>query len=591
MLAMRKLGVVLLALTWLARGQDDWTHTVRIAGHGLAPDRLEAIIHSAAETNVFGIEVDNDIPGRYESFLHPEQKLKDIRAMAEKAHAAGNRAFVYVAALECITANAAEQPHSFFKDHPDWVQRNLKGEPAMFGGGSAFWIKKGDEDVWISPYAAEWRKRYMELIRQIAATGIDGIWVDIPYWMTHFEGWEKSWASFDDATVEAFRAKTGLDARKDIRIGDFTDAGFRRWVDFRIASLTEFVKEIDSNVKAVNPRCMTIPEIYPGIEEPATVVGADVYELYPQVDAIAHEYQGGADVMAASKTPLDWFHYMIGMYCFRAFAEGKATWMLSYSWDGDKKVDPKEAMKKLFLAEVMAGANSYDAHGHVMSGSNDLGTRKAVFGWIRENEARLYRPRLPLAPVGVYFSPKTRNYFGQEYVEAFQQAMLSLMHAHREFQVVTPRTLGKFAGQILVLPNVRSLGEAEVKTLNALRASGKKVLVTGDSTAYPGERLASPGQVADALAGLNYKPAVEVAAGPFMSAQIASAEGRPSVFLANFQGRRESGVRVRFRSPAGARVFVLPYLGSATPLKAEREGEWLSVVVPEIDSGAVVWCE
>jgi hypothetical protein len=115
--------------------------------------------------------------------------------------------------------------------------------------------------------------------------------------------------------------------------------------------------------------------------------------------------------------------------------------------------------------------------------------------------------------------------------------------------------------------------------------------VTGDSTAYPGERLASPGQVADALAGLNYKPAVEVAAGPFMSAQIASAEGRPSVFLANFQGRRESGVRVRFRSPAGARVFVLPYLGSATPLKAEREGEWLSVVVPEIDSGAVVWCE
>jgi len=30
--------------------------------------------------------------------------------------------------------------------------------------------------------------------------------------------------------------------------------------------------------------------------------------------------------------------------------------MLSYSWDGQKNVDPKEAMKKLFLAEVMAGA-------------------------------------------------------------------------------------------------------------------------------------------------------------------------------------------------------------------------------------------
>jgi hypothetical protein len=26
----------------------------------------------------------------------------------------------------------------------------------------------------------------MERVRQIAATGIDGIYVDIPYWMTHF---------------------------------------------------------------------------------------------------------------------------------------------------------------------------------------------------------------------------------------------------------------------------------------------------------------------------------------------------------------------------------------------------------------------
>ena len=41
----------------------------------------------------------------------------------------------------------------------------------------------------------------MERIRQIAATGIDGIYVDIPYWMTHFTGWEDSWASFDDSTV------------------------------------------------------------------------------------------------------------------------------------------------------------------------------------------------------------------------------------------------------------------------------------------------------------------------------------------------------------------------------------------------------
>ena len=43
--------------------------------------------------------------------------------------------------------------------------------------------------------------------------------------------------------------------------------------------------------------------------------------------------------MASARKPLDWFRYQVGMHSFRAFAQGKATWILNYSWDGDKKVD------------------------------------------------------------------------------------------------------------------------------------------------------------------------------------------------------------------------------------------------------------
>ncbi|MDZ7765957.1 MAG: hypothetical protein U5K00_16325 [Melioribacteraceae bacterium] len=85
------------------------------------------------------------------------------------------------------------------------MQRDINNRPAMFGGGDAFWIDEGDEDVWISPYAKEWRKIYMEHVRKIAKTGIDGVFVDIPYWMTHFDGWQDSWTSFDDYTVQAFK--------------------------------------------------------------------------------------------------------------------------------------------------------------------------------------------------------------------------------------------------------------------------------------------------------------------------------------------------------------------------------------------------
>ena len=94
----------------------------------------------------------------------------------------------------------------------------------------------------------------MARVRQIAATGIDGIYVDIPYWMTHFDGWEDSWASFDDYTVEAFRRKTGLDAKRDLDIGNFADPHFRQWIDFRIETITDVHGRDRSNGQGVNPR-------------------------------------------------------------------------------------------------------------------------------------------------------------------------------------------------------------------------------------------------------------------------------------------------------------------------------------------------
>ena len=201
--------------------------------------------------------------------------------LASEAHTAGNRAFVYIAGTECITKDADGSPHTLAKDHPDWLQRKLTGEPAVFGGGAAFWIGKGDEDVWISPYAKAWREQYMSgCARSRRRVSTASTWT-FPYWMTHFDGWEDSWASFDDYTVEAFRRKTGLDARRDLELGNFADPRFRQWVDFRIETITEFMAEIDRNAKSVNPKIMTIPEIYPGIEREAVVVGADVYRAVP----------------------------------------------------------------------------------------------------------------------------------------------------------------------------------------------------------------------------------------------------------------------------------------------------------------------
>ncbi len=94
--------------------QQDWTHKVRICGNPLSLSEVNNIIQKASDSFVYGIEVDNDITGRYESFLDPTEKLEAIRKVAGEAHKINNFAFVYIAGLECITDNADNKEHTFF---------------------------------------------------------------------------------------------------------------------------------------------------------------------------------------------------------------------------------------------------------------------------------------------------------------------------------------------------------------------------------------------------------------------------------------------------------------------------------------------
>ena len=603
--------------------KQDWTNYVRIGAYGLKGGDALQIARKAQASGVFGIEVDNDIPGRYESFLHPEEKLKAIHEVAEAAHQVGNYAFVYIAGTECITAHGDQVPHTLAKDHPDWLQRKVTGEPAIFGGGTAFWIAKGDEDVWVSPYATEWRKIYMERVRQIAATGIDGIYIDIPYWMTHFDGWENTWASFDDYTVAAFKQQTGLDAKHDVKIGDFSDPGFRKWVEFRIQTFTDFLSEIDRTAKAVNPKIKTIPEIYPGIEEEAVRVGADVYSLYPVVDAIAHEYEfGSGDHMASGRKPLDWFRYQVGMHSFRAFAQGKATWILNYSWDGDKKVAAPEPMMNLAMSQVMVGANFWDAPGHSMAGSNDLATRTKIFSWIKAHEKTFYLPRSPIDPIGVYFSPDTRNFYAEDFIASYRGILILLMQKHLEFQIVTPRTLADFQGKTLVLPDVRVLGDGEKNSLQAFAGKGNRLVITGtDATGIgssqnvvrfptcPGRAYnaasekdfehASPDSQREFLDSLQAANAVQVTAGAQVATSIArTTDGHVNVFFANFAGLRggsnpvqtpQTGVEVSVPSQGEGDGFFLPFLGEQQTIRGVRREGRITYTLPAITKGGVFW--
>jgi len=600
----------------------DWMRQVRIAAWGLGPDNAKQIVQQAAASGVYGIEVDNDIPGRYESLLDPSMKLEAIRKVAAEAHRAGNKAFVYVAGTECISKES-DGPHTLAKDHPDWLQRKITGEPAIFNSGAAFWIAKGEEDVWVSPFAAAWRKLYMQRVRQIAATGIDGIYVDIPYWMTHFTGWEDTWASFDDSTVAAFKKETGLDARKDIKLGDADDPGFRKWVDFRIRAIDDFLIDIRASALAANPNIAIIPEIYPGIEDAAPRVGADVYQLYPLVDAIAHEYEfgDGDDHTAASRSPFDWFMYQIGMRSFRAFAGDKPTWILNYSWDGAPHVQPRDAMLNLAMSELAAGANMWDAKGHVMSGSNDLQTRKEIFAWIAKHEDIFGAVRTPVAETGVYFYDATRNLYPAEFVNSYRGDLLLLLQNHIQFQIVTARTLANFRGKTLVLPSVKVVSLEEAAGFDRYVSQGGKAVLTGavdprldalhDAIRF-GDKpevnylkradknfsASDPASEPDLLKAIATSTGVEVRASKNVVVHEARIGDRTYLFFANFDGLEAGGnatphaqqnIELSVPGGFGATLHWLPFMGSETALQGHASEAGLRFTLPALQRGAVAW--
>jgi len=309
------------------------------------------------------------------------------------------------------------------------------------------------------------------------------------------------------------------------------------------------------------------------------------------------------------------------MHSFRAFAQGKATWILNYSWDGDKKVAAPEPMMNLAMSQVMVGANFWDAPGHSMAGSNDYATRREIFSWIKAHQNTFYQPRTPISPVGVYFSPKTRDYFADEFITSYRGILILLMQKHLEFQVVTPRTLAEFQGKTLVLPDVRVLNDEERTSLKKYVDSGRTLVITGEDALQLGDAqniarfskcpgveyvaalskdfaATTPDKEQAFLDKLQPSSSVRVSASPAIATSIAQVEGAPHVFFANFVGLRggvnpvqtpQKNIRIEVTGTSKSQGYFLPFLGEVSKVDGVVGNDKVTFTLPAIEKGAVFW--
>jgi hypothetical protein len=186
---------------------------------------------------------------------------------------------------------------------------------------------------------------------------------------------------------------------------------------------------------------------------------------------------------------------------------------------------------------------------------------------------------------------------------SFEGVMSMMLQSHLEFEIVTPRTLNKFDGSVLILPDVKCVSSDELTQIERLLNNKKGIVVTGESGRYdqtgaenktnmllslfnvtdqhkkinakqrfiyypvcPGKTYSkltknefdiaaakSTWQTSTFFKSLidfkrelssnfNLNQQVSVDASPFVSTQITSVDGQPHVFIANFAGLKSDAV-------------------------------------------------
>jgi hypothetical protein len=284
-------------------------------------------------------------------------------------------------------------------------------------------------------------------------------------------------------------------------------------------------------------------------------------------------------------------------------------------------VKPRDAMLNLVMSELMAGANLWDAKGHVMSGSNDMVTRTEIYHWVAAHQAIFSGARTPLGEVGVYFSDTTRNYHPKEYIASYRGILLLLLQAHIQFHIVTPRTLEAFAGSTLIFPDVRVLSDRESSAAHRFQQGGGKLILTGAPNAklsdiagdvrfpdspertYLEKANASfdsvqPSDEADLLHAIEGHPELQISAPRDVVAHAATTQGVNYIFFANFAGLKageiatptpQSDIRITVPALWGTRMHVLPFLGKETSVTGNRSEGNMQFMLPPVQRGSVVW--
>lgn len=388
----------------------DWARFATVAGldvhRGMSRRDLQNLLDLRKSESVSVLELDSRLSEYIPSAQEFKLEVEFLDQLAAMAHETGLRAVAYYPALEVVTTDGKSELHSMFKDHPDWVQRGIGGKPNVFYDSAEVWVPNGAESAWMSPNGP-YRNYFLRRVEQLAATRLDGIWIDVPLYLDT----GSAWSGVSDAAVMAFQQWAANNNFGEVNAPleqNWDNRNFRLWLRWRHENLATFLHDIRAAAQAINPDFLVVVENFPMDYIDATLSGLDALHSNA-LFGTQHNFIRVWEVDSVSNTKaMQWarpedFRSKISMYKWGLAASGsQPSWAFSYG------AEPLDA--GLVMAAALATGNvPFEAKTPSMTSSVDSDFRKKWYEFAQQHAAVLFgEPRQ--ARVGILYSSPSRDY-------------------------------------------------------------------------------------------------------------------------------------------------------------------------------------
>jgi hypothetical protein len=345
--------------------------------------------------------------------------------------------------------------------HPDWISVAANGQPRRHWANPELWVTCA-----LGPYNFE----FMDAVHREIVTKyrVDGIFTN---------RWQPQGGDCYCVNCQQnFRAATGLDLP---RTNSINDPARRRFLEWRVARLTELWKRWDASIRAINPEAHFIPNGMPDLK-----TGGELAKIQ---FADYQARRGNTPAWVNGRTAKEYRSVMGRRPIGGIFSVGVEE---PYRWKDSVQSEPEI---RQWVAEGTANGMRpwFTKFSGTLYDRRWLPVVERIYQWHAKHE-RYLRNEWPLARVAMLQSDQTETFHagaaqGDRAADHFMGMYHALVESRVPFELLheaylTPERLDAF--KLLILADAAALSDAQCAAIRAFVSRGGSVLATFASSLY-----------------------------------------------------------------------------------------------------------